>query len=142
VVRLIARRASPFDFLKSVDVSGRCWVRTRRTFGQQARVLAESAAVTLVTRAGELVAVVGIYLGPLSEVSEVWMAAGPALKANLLAALRHMAIFLEGVAIQLPGLELTAYVDPAGVAGDRLALMLGFEPTGLTDGLRTWRRVL
>lgn len=146
MVRLVVRAASAFDFLKAVDMSGRCWVRTRRTFGQQARVLSESAAVTICTEAGELVAVAGLYDGPLSEGSEAWLASGPALKANLLGVLRRLAICLEGVARLAPGVAVTAYIDPASVAGDRLAAMLGFEDVGLTPHgagqLRTFRRVL
>lgn len=146
MVSLVVRKASAFDFLHAVDISGRCWVRTRRTFAQQARVLSESAAVSIVTGAGELVAVAGLYDGELSEGTEAWLASGPALKANILGVLRRLATSLEAVARLAPGLEITAYIDPRSVAGDRLAALLGFDDVGVTSHgpvqLRTFRRVL
>jgi hypothetical protein len=54
-------------------------------FGLQARQVAGSAAVTFRAEAGELVAIAGLYTA-LSDGTGIWLAAGPALRANLRAA--------------------------------------------------------
>lgn len=148
MVNLVARKASAFDFLQVIDITGRAWVRTRRVFGLMSLQLAQSESLAIVTdeTPPRLVAIGGLHEDESTPGAEAWFATGPALRPHLIGALRILALALELVAREAPGVRVTAYIDPRSVAGDRLAAMLGFEDVGVTahaaGPLRTFRRVL
>lgn len=138
--------ARPLDFLEALDVEGRPYCRNRRAFGIHARQVSGSEAVTF-RAGGELVCIAGLYRNP-DETWEAWLACGPAFRANLRAVLYDLRADLA-IACRLIGagkpVTVLAYIDPASVAGDRLARGLGFQPCGLTPSpigpLKTWRRL-
>lgn len=139
---LVVSAARALDFLEVQAVSGRALIRDRRTFGLHARQVAGSEAITLRDDAGRLAVVAGLYDD--GQEIEAWFGAGVALRANLRGVLLRLASALAHVGVIAPGAVLTAYIDPASVAGDRLARGLGFNAEGLTDTalgpLKTWRR--
>lgn len=131
-------RARPLDFLEALGVDGRPFVRNRRTFGLYARQVAGTWSWTIRDGAGRLCAICGLWR-EADRQYEAFFVGGEALRANLIPVLW---LIRAGFG-QVHG-RVTAYIDPAGVAGDRLASVLGFQPCGLTDTragpLRTWRR--
>lgn len=138
--RLTVAKAKPLDLLEAVGMAGAPLVRNRRTFGLYARQLTASEAVTF--RAdGELVAIGGIYDLGLDE-WECWLMAGPALAANAGDLVRDLRADLR-VARAITQGYFVAYIDPASVAGPRIATILGFHPCGPTQTaigpLETWR---
>lgn len=135
---LTVREARPLDFLEVT--------RRKREFGVMAHQLALSEALTVLSPADELVAIAGLFDGPDTAGVEAWFAAGPACARHLFALVRLLRQVLDEAAAMAPGLGVTLYEDPAGVAGARLARWLGFSEAGFTDSrigrLRTWRRIL
>lgn len=106
--------------------------------------IAGSAAITIRDDQGQLAAIAGLYDLEPGQV-EAWFAVGPAIRANLKGALYRLSFAMEQAADLLPGTKATAYIDPASVAGDKLAARLGFRFEGLTTSpigeLKTWTRV-
>lgn len=133
------------DFLEAIDPAGRLALRNRRMFMLMAHQVDASEAATLVDEAGAVLAVIGLYESPDGEV-EVWLTTTARLAGRLVPALRLMERALRHVGALVPGLVVTAYIDPRSVAGDRLARLLRFTDTGITEiaigPVRTWRRSL
>lgn len=130
-----AALAMGVDFLEAPGM------RSRRVFGMLTLQVQRSEAITLRDGEGVLCCVAGIYeYGDGS--TEAWLVEGPALKANLLAVIRRLQATMGALAAA--GCEPHAYVRGTGVAGDRIAKMLGFDFLGLTESpigtLKTWRR--
>lgn len=139
--QLTVAKARPLDLLEAVGMGGAPLVRNRRTFGLYARQLGESDALSFRDGA-QLVAIAGVYDLGLGEF-ECWLMAGPALASNVAALvrdLRHDLAVVQAVTFA----ALLAYIDPASVAGARIAAILGFHPCGPTQtaigDLDTWRR--
>jgi hypothetical protein len=139
-------RAQPLDFLEVVDADGRPTVRNRRAFGLYARQIAVSEALTWRDAAGELVAIVGLYHDAGRGWWEGWLAAGPALRAQLRPLLKDLQQDLAALAPLLNPGEIVAYIAPESVAGGRMAKLLGFQPCDPTASplgpLDTYRRSL
>lgn len=133
------REALAVDLLRSPGV------RTKRFFGLLVAQIAGSEAVTIEDAAGELACVAGVFEYDSGE-CEAWLAEGPALRANLLRVLRLLRGFLREAGAIAAGGQIKAYVQPQGVAGDRLARLLGFESLGVEETdvgpLKAWRRTL
>lgn len=116
-------------------------LRNRRQFGLMTLQVARSEAITMRDAAGALCCVAGIYEYDDGS-TEAWFCEGPALKANLLGVIRRLQVTMGE--LSLSGVEPFAYVLAEGVAGDRIAAMLGFDFMGLRPSpmgpLKTWRR--
>lgn len=130
---LVAADASGLDFLEALDDAGAVVIwRQQRIFGLRCRQVEGGAAVTLRDAAGALVCIVGLYADDAGA-AEAWFAAGPAMRANLLAAVRRARALLDQVGTAAAPVTARAYVRPEGVAGARLARWLGFADAGLQD---------
>lgn len=142
---LVAREASGLDFLEALDGGGDVVIwRHRRRFGLHCRQVEGGAAITARDEGGRLVCIGGLYGLPHGE-AEVWFAAGPAFKANALAAVRALRRYFTLIGQEAAPLTAIAYVRPEaeGVAGARLARWLGFEDDGLEqNGLGLMRRFI
>lgn len=125
--QLTVRRASAFDMLEAVGDDGGRQRFTRQRFGEMARQVSASAAVTVREADGTLVAVMGLW--PEPDHLEAWLSTGPAFRRNLRAVL---ALALEALDDAGAG-EVRVYVrgEGARVAGARMAAWLGFEPDGV-----------
>jgi hypothetical protein len=123
---LTVARTSAFDMLEAVGDDGGRARLTRQRFGELARQVSASAAITVRDEAGALVVVLGLW--PEPDHLEAWLAAGPAFRANLRSALGLARAALDDAG---PG-EVRAYARGLGprVAGARMAAWLGFEPAG------------
>lgn len=124
-------RASAFDLLEALDDGGRPMRWRRSWFGKMARQVSEGAAVTCRDADGRLVLVTGLY--PEDGHAEAWFWAGPALRANLLPAVRQWRRIFDTAAVEAAPIEVRAFVHPKGVAGAKLASWLGFDRVGLDE---------
>jgi hypothetical protein len=124
--------ASPLDFAEALDDGGApAPGMRRRLFGRYARMVAGGPGVTLRDRAGRLVLSAGLYRDTAHL--EAWFAAGPALRANLVPALR-IARRLMAMAASHEELPLVkCFISPKSVAGARLAAVCGFVSAGTEE---------
>lgn len=104
------------------------------------RQVQESVAMTIRDADGVLCMVVGLHPGPGDEAAEAWFAPGPAMRANLRPCMVWWRNLLETIAGELAPVVVTAWTDPASVAGERLAAWLGFQPAGGDGVLSRWER--
>jgi hypothetical protein len=144
-VGLVAAEASGLDFLEAYEGRDVVVWRQRWRFGIYCRQVAGGASATLRDEAGRLACIVGLWADPFNGEAEAWFVVGPALRANLTAAVRGMRRLLDAVGAEAAPLTVRAYVLPGGVAGARLAGWLGFaedgeEATGLGPMRRFTRR--
>lgn len=136
--------AMALDLLEAADDAGRPRLHVgRAAFKLYALQVADGCAVTIRDAAGELCCVAGLYPEDGDD-AELWFAAGPALRANLWAALKAGARALEACATAAAPLRVKAYVAPQRVAGQRLARWLKLRAEGLIDSeigpLSVWTR--
>jgi hypothetical protein len=126
--------ARALDLLEVLDDAGRPNSRmTRPRFGLAARQVAGGVAVTVRAEDGRLCLVAGLYPEDGADSAELWFAAGPGLKDNLVAALRAGAKALQAVGEAAAPLTVKAYVRPGRVAGERLARWLRLGDEGVID---------
>lgn len=124
--------ASAFDLLETVDDQG-APLRLRRThFGKLARQVSQGATVSIRDARGQLVIVAGLW--PENDHAEAWFAAGPAAARRLVPALRLLRRLMDFACREARVREVRTYTAPDGVAGARIAAVLGFEAQGLIDG--------
>lgn len=142
--RLRLAEASALDFTETLDDRGQPTAgMRRRLFGRYARMVFGGTGIAIRTADGRLCLVAGLYPEAAGYL-EAWFAAGPALRSNLLPAMRLCRRMLVMAAGNAAPVEVRCYLAPESVAAPRLAAWFGFinggaEVTPL-GSLSVWKR--